>query len=296
MTTISGPQDDTKYTLLNDDGSEAVFNDPTDSNYVGFARWTGLDSPEIRESAYDLVQADGGVHGDFWHGRRPIVGSIEIAASSVQDRNTKMTRLQQAANCPRADATLTWTPDGGVEQFVRVRRNQPLRRADEPGWLSKWSLPLVAADPRIYSTGLNSSNVAPSGSVTTGRVYSKTYAKAYLGSLPAVATMAITNQGTMETPPTIRIDGPCSNPIITNVTANKAIVLTCTLTTGQYLTIDTQNRTIVLNGTTNRFSWLDLADTDWWFLLPGSNQLSFYAATYTAPPCLFTVSWRHAWI
>jgi hypothetical protein len=296
MTILSGPQDNVKYTLLNDDGTEAVFNDPTDDAYVGFARWTGLDSPEVRESAYDLVQADGGAHGTFYHGRRPIVGNIEIVPSSIADRSTKFTRLEQAANCLKADATLTWTPSSGVEQFVRVRRNMPLRREDSPGWLSTWQLPLVSADPRIYGTTLNSSNVAPSGSAAAGRTYTKTYDIDYDASPPASATMSVTNEGTVESPLTLRIDGPCTNPQLRNVTVGRTIALVCTLLTGEYITIDTGARTILLNGTTNVYSFLDFTNSQWWTLLQGLNQLEFYAPTYTAPPALFTVSWRHAWI
>lgn len=293
MTTISGPEDSVIYTLTAPDGSIAVFNDETSPDYVGFARWTGLDSPEVRESAYDLVQADGGVHNDFYLGRRPIVGSIEVLGSSTTDRNTKLTRLIAASNAFRGDAELKWTPTGGVEQFVFVRRQQPLRI--EGNTLKSCSLPLVAADPRIYGTTLQSSNVEPAGTASGGLVFDMDFDLSF-GDTPALASLLVSNAGTYETPPEIVITGPITNPVVTNVTAGKALNFTYTLGAGETLTIDTYNRTIILNGTTNRFSALDIADSDWWFLLPGTNNITLYADTYTTPGALLTLNWRNAWL
>jgi len=62
-----------KYELTGPDGTVAVFNDASDSKNVGtLTALTGLDSPEIRENAQDLVESDGGVHGAFYFGRRPV--------------------------------------------------------------------------------------------------------------------------------------------------------------------------------------------------------------------------------
>jgi hypothetical protein len=155
----SGPQLSTKYTLTGPDGTVATFNDPSDPNFVGsITEVTGLDSPEVRENAENIVGMDGGVHGSFFHGRRPITlaGTIYNVTSN-EDRNIKVTKLLQSSNAMREDATLEWTPAGGERQFVKVRRQQPVRITG--GWSKSFQLLLVAADPRIYGTTANAGNV-----------------------------------------------------------------------------------------------------------------------------------------
>jgi hypothetical protein len=295
VATPSGPQDGTKYTLTNADGTVAVFNDDTDSRNIGFARWSGLDSADVRENADDLAEADGGIHGNFWMGRRPIVGTVEFVPTSTIDRNQRNVRLQQAANCLRADAILSWTPDGGTAQFVRVRRNQPLRRADDAGWKTTYSLPLVAADPRIYSNTLHSVNVGATASPTVGMGFAMVFPISFGGS-GTVASVLATNSGTGPTPASIRIDGPIVNPTLTNATSAQVIAFAYTLGTGEYLLIDTEARTIVFNGTTNRFSALDFGNTTgWWSLLPGTNDIRLAGSGITGATAL-TVNYRDAWI
>jgi Phage tail protein len=145
-------------------GDFAVFNDPTDGNYVGvLTDISGLDSPEVRESGDDLVQADGGIHGDFFYGRRPVtLSGIILNPSSTLDRAQKVGKLTRASNCMRNDSILYWTPPGGVIQFLYVRRQQPLRISG--AWQKNFQLQLVAANPRIQSSTLNT--VASNGGLT----------------------------------------------------------------------------------------------------------------------------------
>lgn len=157
--TPSGVQTSTKYTLTGPDGTVATFNDSTDANFIGYlTETTGLDSPEVRENAENIAGADGGIHGSFYYGRRPITlaGSIINVTSSIS-RNAKITKLQQASNAMRADAVLSWTPEGGEEQFVKVRRSQPLRVTG--GWNKDFQLLLVSADPRIYAKALSTAAI-----------------------------------------------------------------------------------------------------------------------------------------
>jgi hypothetical protein len=151
----SGPQLSTKYTLTGPDGSVATFNDQFDPNYVGaITEVTGLDSPEVRENGENITGMDGGVHGNFYHGRRPITMSGTIFnVISNEDRNRKITKLLQASNAMREDSVLEWTPEGGERQFLKVRRQQPVRVTG--GFAKDFQLSLVAADPKIYSTAVS---------------------------------------------------------------------------------------------------------------------------------------------
>lgn len=161
----------TKYTLIGPDGTRVVFNEPSDADFVGaITEVTGLDSPEVRESAENLSGLDGGVHGNFYFGRRPITLSGTIYnVVSAEDRNKKITKLQQATAALRGDATLEWTPSGGEPVYVKVRRQQPLRVSG--AWAKEFQVLLVAADPRVYSVATNEATTAFSesiGEVTAG--------------------------------------------------------------------------------------------------------------------------------
>jgi hypothetical protein len=160
MTLPSGPEIGVKFTLTGPDGTVATFNEESDFNYVGaITEATGLDSPEVRENAENIAGFDGGVHGNFYYGRRPVVLTGKIFnVSSNEERNKKLTKLLQASNAMREDAVLEWTPTGGEAQYLKVRRAQPLRVS---GAFDKdFQLSLVSADPRIYSVSTSKSKTA----------------------------------------------------------------------------------------------------------------------------------------
>src|SRR5687767_13381883 len=84
-----------KYTLTGPQAVVAVLNDSADGNWVGdTTEVTGLDSPDVRESADDIVEGDGGVHGNFYYGRRPITLSGNIKGhTTLASRGVKEDRL-----------------------------------------------------------------------------------------------------------------------------------------------------------------------------------------------------------
>lgn len=293
----TGPQYGVPYVLTGPDGERAVFNNSADADYVGaLTDITGLDSAEVRESADNLVNADGGIHGCFYYGRRPITMSGSIFnVSSTTERNTKMTKLQRASNAMRADATLSWTPDGGEAQQIKVRRQQPLRITG--GWVKEFQVALVAADPRIYSSQLYSASVVASGAIVpSGRAYSKTYPYNY-GTYAAatLGTLAVTNSGNAASPPLLVLTGPGTNPSIQNSATGETLSFFTTLAATDTLTVDMLNRTVYLNSTTSSYSTVDFANSKWWSLQPGLNNINLYWGSYTNGASL-SVQWRNAWL
>lgn len=285
------------YTLVGPDGTTVVFNDQSDPNYVGvLTEISGLDSPDVRESADDLVEQDGGIHGNFYYGRRPVVLSgIILNPASPTQRNARQALLSRASNAMRTggDATLTWTPSGGVQQQIVVRRQQPLRISG--AWQKTFQLPLVAADPRVYSSALHTSTVITSVSgVSAGRVYPKVYPIKYAAAAP-LGQLLVTNGGDALTYPLIRVFGPGNNPVIYNFTTGQAIRLIYSLGVGDWLTIDTLNHTVLLNDAVSRYSVVDFTNTSWWGLLPGVNDLRIAFDTYIAGSSL-QVNYRDAWL
>lgn len=123
-----------RYVLDNVDfgGARAVFNDPADPDYVGaLTEVTGLDSPEVRESAFDLTESDGGSHGYFYLGRRPIVltGAV-FGHASVAERAVRLDRARRASLALRNDTLLSWKPRVRLENLV----TNPRAQNDLVGW------------------------------------------------------------------------------------------------------------------------------------------------------------------
>lgn len=154
FSTLSGDTVDIRINggVFREQGQRVVWNNDTVTDFIGILNpeSTGLDSAEIREDAQDSTENDGGVHGNFFYGRRPIVLQGTINSSSATDRNNKVAKLKTASNAMRANARLQWKPQGAVnEVFTEVRRQQPLRVSK--GYVKDFFLALVAADARVYS-------------------------------------------------------------------------------------------------------------------------------------------------
>lgn len=155
-----------KYTLTGPDGTVVVFNDSTDPNFVGVLspESSGLDSPDVREDATDATEEDGGHHGDFFEGRRPVVLQGTIIASSVSQRNERVGKLKRATRALRGDATLEWQPTGGPKVELKLRRQQALRITK--GFVKEFQAAMVAADIFPKSKTVNSKN--PFKTLVTG--------------------------------------------------------------------------------------------------------------------------------
>jgi hypothetical protein len=292
----TGPQFGVKYTLTGPDGTVVTFNDPSDANNIGvLSEITGFDSPEVIESADNLVQMDGGIHGDFFYGRRPITMSGKIIGfADTTARNMNMTKLMQATNAMRSNATLTWTPDGGgAQQFVALRRQQPLKISG--AWVKDFQISLVAADPRVYSATLHSQTVNASGTGGSGGFSFPMTFNLGFGAAVVTGQTFVTNSGSTESWPIYTITGPGTNPSIYNATTNKTLAFIYSLNAGETLVVDTLNRTVFLNGTASRYSALDFTNSKWGGLVPGVNDVRLQFFSFGTGASI-RVDWRDAWI
>lgn len=267
----TGPQVSAKWVLVGPDGTRVTWNDPTDRDYIGMvSEATGFDAADLRESADDLVQMDGGVHGDFFFGRRPVtLSGIILNPLSADDRNRKMTKMMRACRALRQDATLTWILEGNYEQYMRVRLQNGPRFTG--GWQKEFQVGLVAADPRIYSTTLTTSNVPIAGAAT------------------------LVNNGNAPMYPVTAVYGPVTNPTITNFTTGESITLITTLIAGEVIALDHAAHTVTKNGTTSLYSAIKSSLTYWWAIVPGDNDIRCAVSASSAGSAM-TVSYRDAWL
>jgi hypothetical protein len=130
--------------------------------------------------------------------------------------------------------------------------------------------------------------------VTTplGRGYDRTYNVTYGGGTSA-GSGSVINQGWATTYPIITIVGPATNPTIGNSTTGNAISLNYTLVSTDTVVVNTQNRTVTLNGNPARNL---LANTSTWFAAPPGTSQYYFTATGTTTGAGAIVNWYNAYV
>lgn len=287
------------YELIGPDGTRAVWNDRSDPDFVGFLDGengiTGLDGADVRESAEEIVEGDGGIHGAFYMGRRAITiqGMIDPEGVDIATVLAREAKIKRASRALRSDAVLRWTQaDRPTCRLLLRRQAKPSITGRRP---KQVQLAMVAADWRVFSDAENVLAAAGSGPPDPGGMtFDVGFDLTFTGGGTGIAQILAVNAGDAPTPPRFRIDGPITSPVIYNATTGQRIVLGVTLAAGEYLTVDVATRQILYNGTGNLYQAFTYGVSEWMELAPGNNDLRILTAAYN-PPAGFTVYWRDAW-
>lgn len=253
--------------------------------------------PPVRTS--DLVIAGRhGVSGGLDHlDGRTVTVEIDVYAWSSTEFADAVAALREAFQ-PResGDGVLAFQIPG-LADGAPARLNCRPRRMALPLQPAYWAdvatatVELFAADPVIYSDAeYEQTTTLPSGG---GGLEFDLGFNAVFGSVSTGGSIFAANDGTWPADLVIRVDGPAIDPRIENLTTGQTIALSYSLGVGEYLLIDTQQRTVMLNGTASRYSALTDSST-WWRLAPGTNEVTFRATTSTA--ATMTLTWRSAWL
>lgn len=188
------------------------------------------------------------------------------------------------------DLELRWAV-AGTEYLMYGRPrmvNPEARRLDGGSYVSA---AFVALDPRVYSGSTHSQQLMLP--VTTGGL---TFPVTFPITFPATVISGratITNAGKAPTGLQLRIDGPVTEPRVSLLAGGvtSTLRLWLTLTSGQWLDIDTMARTVYINGTASRRG---NASGDWPTLPSGMAELAFDASVYN-PSAQLTATWRDSW-
>lgn len=303
MTALANPvgvEHGLKYCIVHADGTRAVLNDATDADFVGFVDAdnggiAGLERAGVRENADVLPEADGGVHGAFRRDRLAFTINAIVPPTGGSDSwLARQAKLLYVTNALRADSTLQWTPsEAGVGQVeLGFREQQPTRLT---GRRPKRALIAGVSEQPVVRSALLSVLLTPSGAVGGG--FASPLTSLLGSSATAIGALNITLLGNAETWPLYRFDGPAVNPYVVNGATGRGLYLTYTLNAGEYLLVDSdpRRRTVLLNGTGNRYSAIDWTRSSWAPLIPKIvNDLHLGYTSYSAGAAL-TVYYRNAW-
>ena len=275
------------YTLTGPDGTQAVLNDATHPDAIGWLRdLSGFDSPEVRLEVAPMGQRDGAyLAGPGFYGARQITLDGILIPGTAYSVNQREAALRRATDALRADSTLTWWPEGYPEMQIKVRRAQPLRV--RPGRPREFQLALVATDPRIYSaeqvTRFTTKEEVPSLEINN---------TTYVGPIVRAG-----NSGSAYAPCTLIVTGPVTSPVVRLIETGEVLSFPgLNVPAGQYLEIDTAEQTVKLNGSQNAYGFLDWPNSAFFFLPPESAPHVQLTGGSTGNATGIRVTYRHAWM
>jgi len=275
---------DTDTLDLSDYDSNGLFVDKID-----------LGTPKVRDVTWDLVDRDGTGDETAYIGSRVISLSGQIIASATAGtRQEILDRLRRFCH-PATRPTLTIALNDDVPRVIGLRPDQCGAPIDTPGrcpFAATW----VAPDPYFYDTTSNTVTTYPAASASSGRVYNLVFPRVYPSGWGGAGYSTVSVAGDMPTWATFTIYGPCTNPVVSVDTGCVVAFASLTLGSTDYVTIDTLNRLVWLNGdpTADRYTTLDVTRTTWAPLLPDENTVSFSAPTVASPAQLVT-EWTDAY-
>lgn len=253
------------------------------------------DMPSLRVGDVTRARKHGLHPGDDFASGRSITIVLDIAKDDSNTISDLVDAYLDAFTYGDSETALTFTIPGvagGATGRVLARcrrRSIPVNLPYQYG-IAEAVVELVATDPRIYTNGLNTDTVDlenAAGGVSFPLTFPFTFGSSSTGSIQAV------NSGNFPAPVVLTIDGPITNPSVLNNTTGEELAFTITLASGESLVIDTEARTVLLNGTASRYSTLS-TDSVWFDLQPGTTELKLTGSTAGSP--LLTAEWRSAWL
>jgi hypothetical protein len=225
----------------------------------------GWDSAETRSSSSPRREADGVFTATARHGGRSLELVGCAVAPTLDAAYAAKNALLGAVNL-RKQLVLLVTEDRArrvvCTRFDEVRLEQRRR-------ILRFSIPLLAADPRKYA------DVETEVALAVDE----------LGTF--------TNEGTMETSPTVVVAGEITTPRLVNVTAGEELAFDLDLAAGEELLVDFDSRSATVGGVSVRSALV--SGYRWWQLEPGDTDVRLEADAAGAGGAM-TVTARSAWI
>ncbi len=250
----------------------------------------GFGMPTVRVDMKDRGHYHGASFGYAFYGKRALTIEGEIVGMDIDDYAEKRQLLAETFDIMKGEQTLYVETHTGLVVQMDVILGNSVELPYEKGKMvrSKFQLNLIGAKPFFEGAMLNTVDV----NIFEGGGFSIPFAVALAVNVGDDTSEAIPNAGNGRVFPIITIHGACSNPTITNANTGQTLSLTRDLEAGEYVEIDTYNRTAMLNGATNITHQIS---GDWILLKAGSNDVRL-AMTSPDETAKAVFSWRDAYI
>lgn len=249
------------------------------------------DPPETTGDVDQRASDHGGWYSPAYYAPRTVEIGGSLIATDWDAATRAINRLM--ASVPLQTPAWLYVFDGSVPATGAMVRQDGDPLTERVGGWVRFSLSLVAADPRRYDTELTVTSTGlpkTSGGLTlggTGLTLGGTGLT--VGATVTAGVLSTYNYGNMSTKPTFTVQGPCPPFSLTHRGTGKTLRFADPVAAGRTLVIDTDRRRAALDGTAARTvtgTWFDYA--------PGANDVAFTASSYDAGALLIS-SHRSAW-
>lgn len=273
------------------DSGVILNTDSTSLPFVDIQKVIGLDNAPFRETHRDHEGVDGGFLDAELEKGRPIIlqGEAYADTSSVEEY---LDSLKANFAPSRTLVPLYFKAPGVVERLVYVKPQGCRYDWEQARRIGKTTIQFkaFAEDPRLYAATATSVDVPFSAGASTGFGFNLGFSFGFGGSASSDGAV-VTNEGNRPTPVVFTITGPCNTPTIRDDTYGHSLTFNIILAAGESLVVDTQYKTVKLNGTLNRRN--TLVDPDWFFLEQGTTFLRYNAVSGAGST--MNITFRSAW-
>lgn len=245
-----------------------------ESGYI-FGNLTGFGFPSLKVDIKERGSTHGADLGVSLYGRRVMGIELEIIGKNTTDYETKRRALELACDITRGLQRIYITTRSGIEVICDaiVTGDFDLPYTKGQMIFSSVRLELTAPYPFFNSKDQKSSLI----SLWSGGGWGLPFELPLDMSCGGDVVANVVNDGNTKSYPIITLYGQLEDATLTNETNGDTFSLDYEIADASQVVIDTFNRTIILNGTTNLRQYFS---GDWLSLDPGGNGIKLTATTY----------------
>lgn len=241
----------------------------------------GFESPDTIIVVEDVAKLFGAKYITSKYGKRRFSWRGLLKEDMLESRRDLI-----AACDARSEALIKFTTcDGLALQIPAVLKLVAPYRLGKQTYLVE----AIAADSRFVGQTLNEFETAQTV-ISGGAQIPATIPMSLYSS--AVVSNVVVNDGNAEADPVFIIHGSGTHFTIGNQTTDQEFQIEYTLGSDDYIEVDVANRTVLLNGETSIYSYLE---GDFWTLQPGNNTIRF-VVTGADENTLLTIQSRDSYI
>jgi hypothetical protein len=251
----------------------------------GFDGWGATSSTR---RAQQRTRASGGWSGKGFSAPRALSIVGRTYAPTPELARDALDRLNAAVS---VDDTLLRVYEPGLTRYVMVHRTDDVI----PKWMMptdlSWGFGVESDDWRKFGDELSGTTLLPS---TTGGLSIPFTVPFTIAATTVSGQVSLNNPGNEVGPVRLRIDGPCTGPVVTHVSSGLQLVFSSSLVlgVGEWLDVDMEAHTVLANGQASRAGWV--TRRGWSSFDVGDNTWSFTAAVFD-PGSQLTVFATPAW-
>lgn len=287
------------YVIL---GQSGITLGGTDEYGVQWRLMNGSDLWQPKPSPRDVSGERTVGHGqwdatEFYGGR---IQTFEVHAhapshAALHDAHDRI----NAAVTPRYMRVIGYEPNHPSGRWSLMRQDgqipwtEQTSGTDRGGAVASTSIALRAVDPLIYSDAIHQvSTGAPS---SAGGLMWETEWPATWDATVTTGLLRLTNTGKQPVPILWRIDGPISDPVVTQATTGERFRLRMDIAAGEWVTVDGSTRRVLAQGDPQA-SRRPQRSGDWLMVPPGGAEYAFSGEGTDPDITRITATTRSAWI